>query len=193
MSLTRSFLKSMSLTDEQISAIMDEHTAVTDRMKNEIEQYKAAANQLPEVQKELDALKGGEDYRAKYDAEHKEFEDYKAKIAREADEAKVKAAYRRLLADERISEKRLDSVLRVTDFSGMKLDENGNLDGADELRKAIRRDWADFVTETAERGTTVETPPQIGKATRSKDEILSIRDTRERQQAIADNHELFGF
>ena len=119
MSLTRSFLKSMSLTDEQISAIMDEHVAVTDRMKNEIEQYKAAANQLPEVQKELDDLKGGEDYRAKYDAEHQAFEDYKAKVAAEANEASVKAAYRKLLADERISEKRLDSVMKVTDFSGM--------------------------------------------------------------------------
>ena len=193
MALKRSFLESMGLTEQQISAIMDEHTAVTDRMKNEIEQYKAAANQLPEVQKELDALKGGEDYRAKYDAEHQAFEDYKAKIARDADAAAVKAAYRKLLSDERISEKRLDSVLRVTDFSGMKLGKDGNLDGEDKLRETIRTEWADFVTETTERGAPVATPPASGKPARSRAEIMAIKDTAERQKAIADNHTLFGF
>lgn len=193
MALKRSFLESMGLTEQQISAIMDEHTAVTDRMKNEIEQYKADANRLPEVQKELDALKGGEDYRAKYDAEHQEFEAFKAKVARDADAAAVKAAYRKLLIDEKISEKRLDSVLRVTDLSGLKLGEDGKLDGEDKLREAIRNDWADFVTETTERGAAVETPPTVGKARMTKEEIRNIKDTHARQQAIADNHDLFGF
>ena len=100
MALKRSFLESMGLTEAQISAIMDEHTAVTDRMKKEIDQYKADADKLPSVQKELDALKGGEDYKAKYDKEHQDFETYKAQVARDADAAKVRSEFRKLLTEE---------------------------------------------------------------------------------------------
>jgi hypothetical protein len=191
MALKRSFLESMGLTEQQISAIMDEHTAVTDRMKKEIEQYKADADRLPEVQKELDAIKGGEDYKAKYDKEHQDFEDYKAQVARDGDAAKVRSAYRRLLSDEKISEKRLDAICKVTDFSAMRLDKDGSLHDADKLREAIKQDWGEFITETSERGTTVETPP-AGKSTMTKADILAIKDAGARQKAIAENLSLFG-
>ena len=115
------------------------------------------------------------------------------KTAEDAEAAKVRAAYRKMLAEEKIGEKRLDSIIKVTDFSGMKLDKDGNLANADELRKKIGDEWGEFRTTTTERGATVEKPPQIGKATKTKDEILSIKDTAERQKAIAENHELFGF
>lgn len=193
MALKRSFLESMGLTEAQISAIMDEHTAVTDRMKKEIDQYKADAEKLPTVQKELDALKSGEDFKAKYDKEHQDFEDYKAKVARDADAAKVRSAFRKLLTEEKISEKRLDAICKVTDFSAMKLDKDGQLHDADKLRETIKSDWGEFITETHEKGANVETPPDSGKNMMSKAEILAIKDTAERQQAIAANHQLFGF
>ena len=128
-----------------------------------------------------------------YDKEHQDFNDYKARIARESDEAKVRAAYRQLLTDCKVSEKRLDAILRVTDFSGMKLDKDGKLEDADKLRETVKTDWAEFVTETHERGAKVETPPEGGKPVRTREEILAIKDTSERQRAIADNHQLFGF
>lgn len=159
MSLTRSFLKSMSLTDEQINAIMEEHTAVTDALKKARDEFKAEAEKLPDIQKQLDEMKGGEDYKAKFEQEHQDFEEYKAKITREAEQAKVKAAYRKLLADEHISEKRLDSVLKVTDLSALKLDKDGNLHDTDALRKAIKTEWADFIVSTKENLPKVETPP----------------------------------
>lgn len=191
MALKRSFLESMGLTEAQISAIMDEHTAVTDRMKKEIDQYKADADKLPSVQKELDALKGGEDYKAKYDKEHQDFETYKAQVARDADAAKVRSEFRKLLTEEKISEKRLDAICKVTDFSAMKLDKDGSLHDADKLRESIKKDWGEFITETRERGVDVETPPG-GKNQMTKAEILAIKDTSERQKAIAENLNLFG-
>ena len=181
----------MGLTEAQISAIMDEHTAVTDRMKKEIDQYKADADKLPSVQKELDALKGGEDYKAKYDKEHQDFETYKAQVARDADAAKVRSEFRKLLTEEKISEKRLDAICKVTDFSAMKLDKDGSLHDADKLRESIKKDWGEFITETRERGVDVETPPG-GKNQMTKAEILAIKDTSERQKAIAENLNLFG-
>lgn len=193
MALKRSFLESMGLTEAQISAIMDEHTAVTDRMKKEIDQYKADAEKLPQVQKELDALKGGEDYAAKYAKEHQDFEDYKAQVARDADAAKIRAEYRKLLTEEKVSEKRLDAICKVTDFSAMQLDKDGSLKNADALREAIKTDWGEFITTTAERGVNVENPPNKSGARMTKDEIMAIKDTAKRQAAIAENHDLFGF
>lgn len=192
MALKRSFLESMGLTEAQISAIMDEHTAVTDRMKKEIDQYKADADKLPSVQKELDALKGGEDYKAKYDKLHQDFEDYKTQVARDADAAKVRSEFRKLLTEEKISDKRLDAICKVTDFSAMKLDKDGSLHDAEKIRNEIKKDWGEFITETRERGVNVETPPGTGKGTMTKAEILAIKDTGERQKAIAENLNLFG-
>lgn len=39
MALTRAFLKSMTLTDEQVSAIIEEHSATVTGLKNEISKY----------------------------------------------------------------------------------------------------------------------------------------------------------
>ena len=64
---------------------------------------------------------------------------------------------------------------------------------AERLTEAIRRDWADFIVTSSRRGATVPTPPGLGGARRSRDEIMAIADSRERQRAIAENHELFGF
>ena len=98
-----------------------------------------------------------------------------------------------ILAGEGIGEKRLDSILKVTDLSKMKLDKDGNLEGVDELKKAINDEWGEFKTTVTEKGAVVEKPLVTGKATKTKDEIMAIKDTRERQQAIAENHQLFGF
>lgn len=193
MAFSRSFLKSTGLTDEQISAVIEEHTAVTDALKADRDKYKAEADKAADLQKQLEQASGGEDWKQKYEDERKAFSDYKAKAAQDAEAAKVKAAYRKLLSDEKISDRRLDSIIKVTDFSKMKLDKDGKLDGENELRKAINAEWGEFKTSVTERGADVEKPPQVGKGTKTKEEIFAIKDTAERQRAIAENHELFGF
>ena len=193
MAFTRTWLKSVTKDDEMVNAIMEEHVAVVDGLKAKMDSLKAEADKAADLQKQLDGLKGGEDYREKYEKEHKAFEDFKKQTESDANAAKVRAAYRKLLAGEGISEKRLDAILKVTDFSKMKLDKDGNLDGESDLKKAINSEWSEFKTTVTERGATVEKPPQTGKATKTKEEIFAIKDTAERQKAIAENHELFGF
>ena len=193
MGFSRSFLKATGLTDEQITAVIEEHTAVTDALKKERDGYKEQAGKAADLQKELDGLKNGEDFKQKYEEEHKAFEDFKKKTTADAEAAKVRSAYRKLLAGEGIGEKRLDSILKVTDLSKMKLDKDGNLEGVDELKKAINEEWGEFKTTVTEKGAVVEKPLQTGKATKTKEEIFAIKDTAQRQKAIAENHELFGF
>ena len=193
MAFTRSFLKSIGLDEEKIQTVIDAHLEVVNTLKEERDKLKQDAATLGDLQEKLKQYEGGEDFKAKYEDEHKAFEDYKADVKAKAELAKVQSAYRKLLAEEKISEKRLDAVCRLTDFSKMKLDKDGNLADIDALRSSIKSDWADYITETTVKGADVETPPKVAKATMTKDEIMKIQDTAARQKAIAENHELFGF
>lgn len=146
-------------TDEIENALMALHLGVVDPLKEERDRYQADADKLPDIQKQLDGLKNGEDFKAKYEKEHSDFEAYKTQVAKEAETAKVKAAYRKLLQDEKINDKRLDVVMRSTDFSSMKLDGDGNLVDVDALKKTINKDWADFKVTQKQRGLQTPTPP----------------------------------
>ena len=67
MALTRKMLKAMSIEDEKIDQIVDAHTESIDALKEERDTYKADAEKLAAVQKELDNLKkDGGDWKTKY-------------------------------------------------------------------------------------------------------------------------------
>lgn len=161
MALARSFLKGMGLTDEQISAIIEEHVNTVNGLKDARDTYKADADKLAEVQKELDALKAnnGDDWKTKYAAKEKELDDYKNAVAAKERETTIKAAYRKLLVDEHVGDRQLDAVIRATDFSGMEIGTDGNLKNAETLRETIKKDWAGFITTEHVKGANVPTPP----------------------------------
>ena len=194
MSLTRKMLKGMGLTEEQVDSIIEEHTSVTDALKEQAQKYKADAEKLPAIQKELDDLKaGGDDWEDKYNAEHKAFEDYKKDIESKAELSKAKEAYKALLKSQDISEKRIDTILKLTDFSEIKLTKEGKIANEDKVIDKIKEDWSDLIGKKSESGADVDTPPNGGKHYASKDEIMKIRDASERQKAISENLELFGY
>lgn len=163
MALTRAMLKGMGLTEEQVSAIIEEHTNVTSALKDQVKEYKADAEKFPEVQKELDDLKkdtSASDWEKKYNDEHSAFEKYKTDIADKEKSEKIKSAYKSLLSECKVGDKHLDSILRVTDFSKMKLGEDGSLEGAEELKKQIGTDWSGFISsEKTKPSGGPETPP----------------------------------
>ena len=161
MPFTRSFLKSIGLNDDQIASTMEEHTSVTDELKRQRDAYKADAEKLPTVQQELDALKNGEDFKAKYETEHQAFEDYKQQVAKDAQTQKVKAAYAKLLADEHIDGKLIDNIVGITDINAMKLDNDGNLENIDALKTTINDKYSAFKVKTEQRTHKPETPPGV--------------------------------
>ena len=194
MAFTRSFLKASGLTDEQISAVMEEHVTVTDALKKDRDGYKAEAEKAADLQKQLDSINGGEDWKQKFEDERKAFESFKQKTADDAEAAKVRAAYRRLLADEKIGEKWVDRIMKGTNFSGMKLDKDGNLTDLDKLRENIDAEWGDVKTTITEKGANVEKPLAVSDATMPMDEIYARDEhgryklsTKERLAAIEKN------
>lgn len=152
-------------TDEIENRLIAAHLAVVDPLKDDLQKYKADAEKLPGVQKELDDLKAaGGDWETKYSEEHTAFEKYKSDVAAAAQTEKVKVAYKELLKDAGINEKRFEAILRLTDFSKMKLGDKG-LEDVDKLKKAIKSDWADYIPETHEDGVDVGNPPDGGNST----------------------------
>lgn len=172
MALTRAMLKGMNLTEEQVGAIIDEHVAVTTTLKNQIadrdaenETLKEKVKNLSNVEKELKELKQSVtdgDWENKYTKEHDEFEKFKADISAKETMNNIKKAYKKLLSDCKVGDKHHESILRVTDFSNIKLKEDGTFENADDLKKQIESDWNGFISTEGTKGADVDTPPASG-------------------------------
>lgn len=198
MALTRKFLSALGIEDDKVDEIINAHTETVNALKEQRDSFKEDAEKLTSVQKELDELKAtanGEDaYKVKYDALKEDFENFKKEQAEKETHAKKETAYRKLLEEVGISEKRINSVLRVSDVDAIEFDDENKVKDADTLKKSIGEEWSDFIVTTEQKGVQTATPPTgSGKVYKSKDEIMAIKDTTERQKAIAENHEMFGF
>lgn len=200
MAVTRSFLKGMGLTDEQVSAIIEEHSNTVTGLKEARDAYKADADKLQTVQKQLDDLKAGsgDDWKSKYETLKKTFDDFKSETANREKTEKVKAAYTQLLKDSNVDSKRIDAILKITDLSEMKLDASGNLTDADKLKDSIKAEWGAFIQTSGTKGTTVETPPENhGGTTMTRADIYAKDEhgrykmsTAERQKALIEHPDL---
>lgn len=193
--LTRKFLTALGIEDENVQdQIISAHTEATDALKEQRDGYKADAEKLPEVQKELDTLKeqSGDKIKAQYDKLKKDFDDYKEEQQKKEITAKKKSAYKGLLKDAGISASRIDAVLKVSDVDGIEFDDEGKIKDSDKLVENIKKEWADFIVKSTEKGAQVGNPPANEGKALSREEILKIKDTSERQKAIAENLSAFG-
>ena len=166
---TRGFIREVlgeAYTDEIATKLAERHRGILDPIKDQLDdakrdvtRYKTEADKVPGLQQKIADLEGGEDWKKKYETEKQAHDDYKAQVARDAETAKVKAAYKKLLTEEKISEKTLDAVLNATDYSKMKLKEDGTLDGVEDLKKDIDSRWGGFKVTQRQRGGKVDNPP----------------------------------
>lgn len=201
MALTRRFLKGMGLTDEQVDTIIEAHTEVTDKLKEERDGYKADADKLPEVQKELDGLKakGDDGYKDKYEAEKKAHDKLKADIANEKAYASKETAYRELLKSAGVKEKFIDTIIRAEKdvIDGLKIGDDGKIENANDLTEKAKQNWSDFVATTTTKNAGMENPPANNGGTKLTMEQIYKKDdhgryvlsTSERQKAIAESLE----
>lgn len=168
MALTRKMLKAMGIEEEKIDQIIEAHSETVDAIKQERDTYKEDADKLVEVQKKLDtALEAakendGDKLKVKYDALKEEFDKYKSDIASKETRKAKETAYRELLKSAGISEKRIDTVLKVSNLDSVELDENGKIKDADALTTSVKTEWADFIVTQQTQGAQTSNPPASG-------------------------------
>ena len=196
MSLTRKMLKAMGIEEEKIDQIIEAHSETVDSLKADRDSYKDDAEKLKDVQKELDDLKakGDDGWKEKHDRLKDEFDKYKTDVQAKETKAAKEAAYRAILKDANLSEKGIEKAVKYADWDKIELAEDGKLKGANDHIKAVREEWAEYVTTTTTTGAKTSTPPvnNGGKTGKTKEEIMAIRDPAVRQAEIAKNPEAFG-
>ena len=198
MGFSRKMLKAMNIEEDKIDQIIDAHSETVDALKADRDAYKEDAAKLAAVQKELDELKakGDDGYKAKYEAEKAAHDALKADIAAKETKKAKTDAYRELLKGANIDEKRIATILRAEapTIDKIELDADGKIKNAEQYTESIKSDWADFIVTQSAKGTNTATPPANGGAasTKTKEDILKIKDAGERQKAIAENPTLFG-
>lgn len=170
MALTKKMLQAMEISDDKIEQILDAHgdtvkglTETRDTLQSELDKSNAELKRLENVEKDLvkanAKLEEVSDIEQKFKALEKEYSDYKADVAEKTTKASKEKAYRDLLLKANISEKRHDSIIKVTDLSSVILDKDGNVKNSDELLKDIESEWSDFKVTERKQGADVANPP----------------------------------
>lgn len=162
MSITRKMLKAMGIEDEKIEQIIEAHTSTVEAITSERDEYKAKAEKLANVEKDLvkanARLEEAEETAEKLKSLKQEYADYKASVEEKATNAEKARMYKELLTKAGIPEKRQDAILKVTNLDDVKV-KDGKLENAKELSEAINSEWADFIVTEKKQGAEVPTPP----------------------------------
>ena len=182
-------------TEEMENRLVALHLGVVDPLKDQLQAYKADAEKLQAVQKELDNLKAGDgDYKAKYEAEVKAFKEYKRQVEAEKTAARDNADVLALCKEAGIArESSLRLIAKDFDRSKIKRGEDGKIINHDDLVSSIKTDYADFVGTPGNHGTPPTTPPTGGGgSSKTKKEIIDMNDPVARQAEMMNNLSLFG-
>ena len=162
MALTRKLLKGMGLTDEQVDTIIEAHTDTVDGLKEQVKTYKADAEKLPSVQKELDDLKaagdGGWEEKAK-DFE-KKYNDLVAENKNKETKAAKESAAKAFFESKGITGNSLEIAMRGSSAEIAALDLDGEkIKDSSALDALVNGTFKALVSTTTTKGANIPNPP----------------------------------
>ena len=195
MAFTRATIRSLAkesgveLPKELEDALVTEH--LTARNAYAEEQVKAELAKQPT--EKAGNVKDSEEYKTL----KKSFDDYKAEVTEKETKAAKEAAYRAILKDANLSEKGIEKAVKYAEWDKIELEADGKIKGASDHIKAVKEEWAEYVTTTTTTGAKTSTPPaNTGGAKLTKADIYKKDDygryvlsSAERQQALIENHQ----
>ena len=180
MSLTRKMLKDLGIESEAIDKIIEEHRGTVDSLKDELDSLRTEAESVKSLKKEIEELKeaaGGksaaEDELSKVKAE---FEQYKADVEGEKITSKKSDAYRKALKEAGVSEKRIESVLKLAKVDGLvdALEFEGDeIKDAKKIAETIKSNYAEYIESVKQVGSDVPQPPVHGNPNTFNDMSLA--------------------
>lgn len=167
--LSKKFLEGLGIDENKADLICERHKEVLNEIITERDELKEKAEKYDDVQTQLDKYKKAEKeaaengekdpYKVKYEAVKEEFANYKKEIETKEIKAKKTDAYKQLLKDAGVSEKRIDAVLKVSDIDSIEFDDKGNVKDSDKLTEGIKTEWADFIVTSSPEGAKTPNPP----------------------------------
>ena len=177
-----------SCTDDMENKLIALHLGVVDPLKDDVQRYKADAEKLPGLQRQLEEAGKGDDYKEKY-------ESLVAKIDSEKAQAAKEKAARAYLKEKGITdEKSLKLAMRgaTAEIAGITL-KDGKIEDTKSLDALLSGDFSGLITKTTTEGTRTDNPANTGKGhAKTVEEIMAIKDTATRQAAMLENADLFG-
>ena len=193
MALTRKLLKGMGLTDEQVDTIIEAHTDTVDGLKADVSKYKTDAEKLSDVQKELDDLKakGDDGWKEKHDKLKGEFDKYKTDVQEKETHSKKVEAYKAILKDANLSEKGIEKAIKYAEWDKIELETDGKLKGASDHIKAVKEEWAEYVTTTTTTGAKTSNPPANNGNSGVTKEDFQKMSYKDRLQIYNENPDLY--
>ena len=162
MALTRKSLKAMGLTDEQVDSIIEMHSETVDGLKEQVKTYKADAEKLPNVQKELDDLKATGDggFKEKFEKEHSDFENFKKTIQEKETKAAKESAAKAFFESKGITGNSLEIAMRGSSAEIAALDLDGEkIKDSSALDALVNGTFKALVSTTTTKGANIPNPP----------------------------------
>ena len=162
MSLTRKLLKGMGLTDEQVDTIIEAHTGTVDGLKEQVKTYKADAEKLPNVQKELDDMKAAGDggFKEKFEKEHSDFENFKKTIQEKETKAAKESAAKAFFESKGITGNSLEIAMRGSSAEIAALELDGEkIKDSSALDALVNGTFKALVSTTTTKGANIPNPP----------------------------------
>ena len=157
MAFTRATIRNLAkesgveLPKELEDALVSEHLTARDAYAEE--QVKAELAKQPT--EKAGNVKDSEEYKTL----DKAFKDYKAEVAAKETKAAKEAAYRAILKDANLSDKGIEKAIKYAEWDKIELEADGKLKGASDHIKAVKEEWAEYVTTTTTTGAKTSTPP----------------------------------
>lgn len=190
--------------DSAIEEIIAGHNATVEALKDDIAELKENSKtytdmktKFDEQAKELETVKKqlaeSDDYKGKYETAKAEYDKYKADVDGKEKKAQSDTAFKKWLVSQGYSETGAGKIVKYGGYAP-EFDKDGNIKNADKLSESVKGEWGEYHSTTHIEGAKTATPPQNtgGKSTMTKEEIMNIKNTAERQRKIAENPELFG-
>lgn len=184
-------------TEEIENRLISLHLGVVDSLKDDLtearrmgETVTALTAERDDLKKQVEALTANSGNAAEVQAA---FDAYKAQVEGEKTRTAKRSALDALLRD-KVGVKRDEAralILDAANLDDYTLAEDGTINDADSHATTLGTKYAPFVTKETTKGTKTMTPPSGGGKGMTKAEILAIEDTSARQEAIANNLELF--
>jgi len=201
MALTRKMLSAMGIEDEKIDQIVEEHSKVVNAIKEERDKAETKVTELTTANAELKKTAGeAEKFKAELEAidvegmEKKyadlkaEYDEYKKGVETKATHDTKEKAYQNLLMEAGVSEKRIPSILKISEVDAIEIDTDGKIKDSDKLIESIKSEWSDFIQTTGIKGAGTAKPP--ANTGGSAFESMSLNEKMEYANANPDSPEV---